>query len=77
MARQQKSKMDSDLPEKYSWVLVELQHMENYTDAFIELKFLKFVSLYILEVVLHVDGEDLSRNSDIHHFKTINGELYM
>uniref|UniRef100_A0A1B6HVU0 Uncharacterized protein n=1 Tax=Homalodisca liturata TaxID=320908 RepID=A0A1B6HVU0_9HEMI len=57
-------------------VLADLQHMESCRDAFINLKIMTVVSLYILEVVLHVDGEYLPRNRDIHSHNTRNGALY-
>uniref|UniRef100_A0A1B6LZP0 Uncharacterized protein n=1 Tax=Graphocephala atropunctata TaxID=36148 RepID=A0A1B6LZP0_9HEMI len=34
------------------------------------------VALYILEVVMYVDGEDLLKNRDTHHYNTRNGVLY-
>ncbi|KAG8259967.1 hypothetical protein J6590_108360 [Homalodisca vitripennis] len=56
--------------------LAGLQRLDSCREAFKSLNILTIVGLYIKEVVMYVDGEDLLRGSDLHTYCTRNANLY-
>lgn len=56
--------------------LAGLGRLDSCREAFKSLKILTIVGLYIQEVVMYVEGEELLRGSDLHTYHTRNADLY-
>ncbi|XP_046685907.1 uncharacterized protein LOC124371605 [Homalodisca vitripennis] len=64
------------LQKKAIRILANLHPLESCREAFPTLNILTVTALYIQELVMYVDGENLTRLEDIHYYNTRNSTMY-